>query len=117
MQSITIIALLVCVAALPVFANFENLRARRDVIEASGEGSGIESSGTEGSGVEGSGIESSGIESSGVEGSGIEGSGSSSGEVAVLEGSGVEGSGVAVQSNDSPKDVKTITENEFAVSA
>ncbi|EFP05176.1 hypothetical protein GCK72_005741 [Caenorhabditis remanei] len=118
MQTVTILALLACIA-VPIFADFDHLRARRDVVEASGEGSG-ESSGekpiVEASG-EGSG-ESSGdkpvVEASG-EGSG-EGSGASDG---VLESSG-EGSGEnntnAVVASDSPKDVKALTANEFAVS-
>uniref|UniRef100_A0A1I7UUL3 Secreted protein n=1 Tax=Caenorhabditis tropicalis TaxID=1561998 RepID=A0A1I7UUL3_9PELO len=113
MQTVTLIALLACIA-VPIFADFDHLRARREVVEASGEGSG-ESSGekpvVESSG-EGSG-ESSGdkIEASG-EGSG-EGSGASDG---VLESSG-EGSGEGgVVASDSPKDVKALTASEFAVS-
>ncbi|CAE17873.1 Chondroitin proteoglycan 7 [Caenorhabditis elegans] len=115
MQTITILALIACVA-VPIFADFDHLRARRDVVESSGEGSG-ESSGekpvVESSG-EGSG-ESSGDKEA-VEASG-EGSGEGSGD-ATLESSG-EGSGEshnAVVASDSPKDVKALTANEFAVS-
>ncbi|CAL2032203.1 hypothetical protein CAEBREN_13556 [Caenorhabditis brenneri] len=116
MQTVTLFALLACIA-VPIFADFDHLRARRDVVEASGEGSG-ESSGekpiVESSG-EGSG-ESSGdkVEASG-EGSG-EGSGATDG---LLDASG-EGSGEnnsnGIVASDAPKDVKALTASEFAVS-
>ncbi|CAB3404085.1 unnamed protein product [Caenorhabditis bovis] len=86
MQTVTLIALL-AVVAVPIFAQFDHLRARRDVVEASGEGSGVESSGVEASG-EGSG--EAHVDAH------VESSGEASGETAVLEGSG-EGSGAIIQ--------------------